>query len=149
MIRSTISLILLSACASPPSADPIPTNQFDWLTGCWQSDDGNTREVWSRSEGGQYFGYSVVFQETEAVFFEQMRIDPGETPTFNAYPRGAGPSSFPATETKEQAVIFANAEHDYPQRIHYWREGDELRATISKIDGSNPGDFTFVPCGGE
>ena len=149
MIRSTISLILLSACVSAPSAEPNPTNHFDWLTGCWESEDGSMREVWSRSEGGLYFGYSVILQETEAVFFEQMRSDPGEAPTFNAYPRGIGPSPFPATETTNQAVIFANEEHDYPQRIHYWRDGDQLRAKISKIDGSYAGVFSFVPCGDE
>ena len=146
MIRSTISLILLSACVSAPSAEPNPANHFDWLTGCWHSDDGSTREVWSKSEGGHYFGYSVIFQETEAVFFEQMRIDPGVTATFNAYPRGSGPSPFPATQTTDQAVIFANADHDYPQRIHYWRDGNQLRAKISKIDGSDAGEFAFRPC---
>lgn len=146
MIRSTISLILLSACASTPSAAPNPSDQFDWLTGCWQSEDGSTRETWSSSEGGFYFGYSVVYQDGQAVFFEQMRIDPGETPTFNAYPRGDGPSPFPAMELAEETVTFANAEHDYPQKIRYWRTGDRLRATISKFDGSQANAFAFIAC---
>lgn len=149
MIRSTISLVLLAACTSAPSAAPNQTNHFDWLTGCWQSEEGGTREVWSRSEGGYYFGYSVVFHEAEAVFFEQMRIDPGETPTFNAYPRGSGPSPFPAIENQPRAVTFANDAHDYPQRIQYWRDGDQLRAHISKIDGSDANDFAFAACGGK
>lgn len=146
MIRSTISLILLSACVSAPSADQLAPTQFDWLTGCWQSEDGSTRETWSRSEGGYYFGYSVVYQDAQAVFFEQMRIDPGEAPTFNAYPRGAGPSPFPAADLGPGAVTFANGDHDYPQKIRYWREGDMLRATISLLDGSQAGAFTFLPC---
>lgn len=146
MIRSTISLILLSACISAPKAVPENANHLDWLTGCWQSEEGDTREIWSTSEGGYLFGYSVVFHEGQAVFFEQMRIDPGETPTFNAYPRGTGPSAFPAVEIEDQSVTFANAAHDYPQKILYYRDGDDLRARISKIDDSEPGDFSFQPC---
>lgn len=146
MIRSTISLIFLSACASAQSAAPDISDQFDWLTGCWQSEDGSSRETWSTSEDGYYFGYSVVYQDGQAVFFEQMRIDPGETPTFNAYPRGAGPSSFPASELTGSDVTFANAEHDYPQKIRYWRDGDRLRATISMFDGSQANDFVFATC---
>ncbi len=146
MIRSTISLILLSACASAPSATPNPFSQSDWLTGCWQSEDGGTRETWSVLEGGFYFGHSVVYQGDQAVFFEQMRIDPGETPIFNAYPRGVGPSPFPAIELAENSVTFANAEHDYPQKISYWRDRDQLRATISLFDGSQENAFTFVSC---
>ena len=146
MIRSAISLVLLVACAAAPNAAPNPSNQFDWLTGCWQSEDGSTREIWSVSEGGLYFGYSVVYQDGQAVFFEQMRIDPGEPATFNAYPRGAGPSPFPAAEHTEDSVTFANAEHDYPQKIHYWRDGENLRATISKLDGSQANEFAFVTC---
>ena len=149
MIRSTISLILLSACISAPKATPENANHLDWLTGCWQSEDGDTREIWSTSEGGYLFGYSVVYHDGQAVFFEQMRIDPGETPTFNAYPRGTGPSAFPAIEIEDQSVTFANAAHDYPQKIHYNRDGDLLRARISKIDDTQPGDFAFQPCSGE
>ena len=149
MIRSTISLIFLTACASAPSAAPNPSTQFDWLTGCWQSEDGSTRETWSTSEGGYYFGSSMVYQDGQAVFFEQMRIDPGETPTFNAYPRGTGPSPFPAAELTATSVTFANAEHDYPQKIRYWRDGEKLRATISMFDDSQANAFAFDACSPE
>ncbi len=33
-------------------------------------------------------------------------------------------------------ALFANAAHDYPQRIRYWREGETLNAEISLLDGS-------------
>jgi hypothetical protein len=35
-------------------------------------------------------------------------------------------------------VTFVNAVHDYPQRIRYWREGEEMFAEISLADGSKP-----------
>ena len=33
-------------------------------------------------------------------------------------------------------IVFANPQHDYPQRIRYWRDGMDLNAEISTMDGS-------------
>ena len=146
MIRLTISLIAFTACSALTYAEEADPNRLDWLTGCWQGDDGMTREIWSASEDGYYFGYSVVLKDGHAVFFEQMRIDPAPFPIFNAYPRGEGPFPFPATSLSDTRITFANPEHDFPQKIEYWREGDTLRALISRMDGSSPGAFRYSPC---
>lgn len=146
MIRLTLYLLAFSACSIASHAEEADPNRLDWLTGCWQGDDGMTREIWSVSEDGYYFGYSVVLKDGHAVFFEQMRIDPAPLPVFNAYPRGDGPSAFPATALSDTRITFANPEHDFPQKIEYWREGDTLRALISKMDGSSPGAFRYTPC---
>lgn len=146
MIRFVWSLALLAGCTSVSAADEPDHQALHWLTGCWQSESGGTREVWSLSEGGYYFGYSVVMQNGQVVFFEQMRIDPARPPVFNAYPAGSGPSAFPAIEMGDQTITFANANHDYPQKIRYWRDGEALRAKISLIDDGQPGTFDFVAC---
>ncbi len=145
MIRSLSCLLLLSACATT-SADVPDNDPLSWLTGCWQSEDGSAREIWSVSEGGYLFGYAVSFRGTAVSFFEQMRIDPGDPPVFSAYPRGEGPSAFPAIELGDKTITFANAGHDYPQKIRYWREGGELKATISLIDDTQVGQFEYQPC---
>ncbi len=146
MIRFLLSAVLLSGCATLSAAEDAERNQLDWLTGCWQSASGETREIWSKSEGGYYFGYSVVLQAETVVFFEQMRIEPGQLPVFNAYPAGAGPSAFPAVNQGDETITFANPDHDFPQKIRYWRDGNALRATISLIDDSRQGAFNYVPC---
>lgn len=140
------SATLLAGCTLSSQADEPAKPTLDWLTGCWQSEDGSSREVWSQSEDGYFFGYAVVLNEESVVFFEQMRIDPGAPPTFQAYPRGAGPSGFPAVSIAETSVTFANAEHDYPQKIKYMRDGDALNAVISLIDDTQQGIFNFKPC---
>lgn len=139
----TVAISATFSCAYADEADP---NRLDWMTGCWQSADGDTREVWSASEDGYYFGYSVVLKDGHAVFFEQMRIDPAPLPIFNAYPDGQGPFPFPASEISERRVEFANPEHDFPQKITYWRNGESLNATISRMDDSGRGVFTYLPC---
>lgn len=149
MLRHTLTLGILSLFQLTAFAQSEDAVALDWLSGCWQSAEGNTREVWSESEDGLLFGYSVVFNEGQVVFFEQMRIDPGAVPVFNAYPRGQGPSAFPAIDTSEHTVTFANPEHDFPQKIRYERAGESLRAVISKIDDSSQGHFDFVSCAEE
>jgi hypothetical protein len=146
MIRTSLCLIALSACTLTTASEEADPNRLDWLTGCWQGDDGMTREVWSGSEDGYYFGYSVVLKDGHAVFFEQMRVDPAPLPVFNAYPAGKGPSAFPATEISDTSVTFANAAHDFPQKIKYWRDGARLRATISRIDDGGAAEFSFTRC---
>lgn len=146
MIRSLLCLFAISACAQTTTAEEADPNRLDWLTGCWQGDDGVTREVWSASQDGYYFGYSVVTKNDHVVFFEQMRIDPAPQPVFNAYPKGDGPFPFAAVELSETGITFANPDHDFPQKIEYWREGAALRARISRLDGSRAGTFSFTPC---
>lgn len=142
-------LMAASLCAFSAHAEEADPNRLDWLTGCWLSQDGMTREVWSVSEDGYYFGYSVVLKDRHLIFFEQMRIDPAPLPVFNAYPGGEGPSAFPATELTETGIVFANPAHDFPQKIQYRRDDDTLRAVISAIDDSSPAHFHFEPCPGD
>lgn len=146
MIRLMLCLFAMSACSTTANAEEADPNRLDWLTGCWQSEDGMTREIWSASEDGYYFGYSVVLKNGHAVFFEQLRIDPAPLPILNAYPRGNGPSVFPAISLSDTRITFANPEHDFPQKIEYWREGENLSALISRMDDSSPGAFRYTPC---
>ena len=146
-MRFLLATILVTACQLTPVANaPQKVSQFSWLAGCWQSSDGNLREVWSTSEGGYHFGYAVTYKSGEPIFYEMMRILPTDPPVMSAYPRGVGPSDFPMLEQADQSVTFANAEHDYPQRIYCSRAGDTLSATISRMDGSQQTDFTYLAC---
>ena len=143
MKRTGIGLFLLSLAASSSAA---PGPDLHWLTGCWQTEAQTLREQWSAKEGGYLFGYAVTYQAGEAVFFEQMRIETAPQPVFYAYPNGSGPFAFPAVEQASQTLIFANPEHDYPQRIDYQRLQDKLVAKISLNDGTQARTFTYHPC---
>lgn len=146
MIRALFCFALLSLIALPSQAEEANPNRLDWLTGCWQGDDQVTREVWSRSEDGYYFGYSVVTKNGHVIFYEQMRIDPAPMPVFNAYPAGKGLFPFAATDLSETSITFANPDHDFPQKIKYWRDGEALKAVISTINDESPAQFSFTPC---
>ncbi|NQY12799.1 MAG: hypothetical protein HRT81_02935 [Henriciella sp.] len=146
-----LSLTLLCGIAPSASATPPLNPYLTWMSGCWTSESSDYREVWSTDEGSYLFGYALSYDANGAVvFFEQMRIDlfPNDTliQTFNAYPKGIGPSSFVRTEWDQALITFENAEHDYPQRIKYFATGNGLGAEISLIDGSQARRFEFVRC---
>lgn len=124
-----------------------PSTGLDWLAGCWVSADGSTTEHWTLATWDHAFGSSVTVSDDAVAFFEFMQIEPTDDGyVFSAYPRGSGPNPFPLESAGPQSVTFANAEHDYPQRIAYERQSDELHARISKMDGSDENRWAYRAC---
>jgi hypothetical protein len=69
--------------------------------------------------------------------FEFLRI--AETPegiSYFASPGGRPPVEFRLKLSGERRVVFENATHDFPQRILYWREGEQL---VARIEGTIKG----------
>ena len=56
--------------------------------------------------------------------------------TFYGAPKGEGRTPFQLVSDGLPGLTFMNAEHDCPQRIRYWREGEELVAEVALKDGS-------------
>lgn len=150
MKHALIALALCAGCASAqPEADSPsqhPDHPLKWLTGCWISDDGSAKEVWSEAEAGYLFGYALTLNEGGVSFFEQMRVQPGPLYVLNVYPRGVGPSKFVESLQGDDSVTFLNGAHDYPQLIHYERVGEELHAYIALEDGSKRRNFSYSAC---
>ncbi|MCP4204645.1 MAG: PQQ-like beta-propeller repeat protein [bacterium] len=107
-------------------------SRLDWLSGCWQGDAGE--ECWLAPRGGTMVAASRgPEREGKQPSFEFLRIverDGGLA--FLASPGGRyPPTPFEAVELGDSRVVFANPDHDFPQRITYWLDGDEtLRARV-------------------
>ena len=141
-------LICLAAAAPPP---PAP----DWMAGAWQGQPAETGkddwsdEFWTPMRGGVMLGSARIGQGGTLTLWEQTRIERAAdgSLTFLASPRGAPASAFPMVARSELMIEFANAAHDYPQRIRYWREGKRLMARISMLDGSKAVEWSYLPMG--
>lgn len=140
----TIAAALIMAAAAPV---PEKADDLAWMAGSWVSegDSSWTEERWSRPRGGVMLGTALTGKGAGAQHYEFMRIarDEAGRLTFWASPLGRAPSPFPAVGGGEAEVAFLNPAHDYPQRIHYRREGAELVATISLADGSKPQTWRY------
>ena len=141
--------IPLAMAASLLSAGPglaqdattIPIEELGWLAGSWSSeaDDGWAEEHWTAPKGNIMLGVGRSGAGDTARSFEFLRIEvqADGTPVYIAAPGGGKATAFRLTGSDGKSAVFENAEHDFPQRIRYWREGDTLYAEISAIDGSN------------
>jgi hypothetical protein len=120
---------------SPVAAVPAPADvaQLAWLSGAWEGEqDGMCMEErWTPPRGGTLLGVHRDVKGGRTVSFEFLRIEASAHGlVYHASPQGRPPTPFRAVETGARRVVFENREHDFPQRILYWRTGDTLHARI-------------------
>ena len=137
-----MGLILILAGAAGAAME-LPA----FLTGCWEQVDGDrwTQECWMEPRGGIMLGASREGRGDTLGSFEWARIVRGTDGKLQFHPAPGGKPAAPFITESASAteVRFVNPAHDYPQRVRYWREGDLLKAEISKTDGSQKIAWTY------
>lgn len=143
----TLWLLALAEGTPPPPADTLP----DWLAGCWQAPMGAgvLTETWLGPVDGVMVGAALGPGKPGAPTWEHLRIAriDGHL-TLVASPGGQATTAFRATATIDRTAVFENPGHDFPQRIHYSRDGDRLTAKVEARDGDAWKGFTlqFTRC---
>jgi len=150
MVRVLLAVLLLSAgslaaqnttpAKGKKDAKPAPMPQLAklaWLAGSWRTEKAGrvTEEQWMEPAGGTMLGMSrtVVKGRVTEYEFMQIREGPGGTLFFVAHPSGQKEAAFQLLELGDQAVIFENQAHDFPQRILYTRQSDG--SVLAAIEG--------------
>ena len=151
MTRIMVAALAL-ALAAPVAAEEA-AELPNWLHGAWtEARDGGkwADEFWTPPRGGIMIGAARIGDGEQLIIFEHTRIvrDAAGGLVFIAQPRGVPPAEFPLVASGAQMLEFANSAHDYPQRIRYWREGKELRARVSLMDGTKAMEWRYRPMGG-
>ncbi len=128
--------LLLAGCAREPAPEAA---SLAWLTGCWEGkvEGALVDERWSAPAGGTLLGTSRTVKDDKTVFHEFMLVretDGGLLLTIHA--EGQQPVSFRLQQLGKSDAIFANAAHDFPQRIVYHRKGNTL---IARAEGEEHG----------
>jgi len=119
---------------SPTAAQPDSTSDLSWLAGCWSGHGGV--ECWLAPLDGVMLGVNRgPARADKPPTFEFLRIvSDNDGIVFHASPGGRyPPTPFRAVEIGESRIVFANPDHDFPQRITYWLDaGDDktLRARV-------------------
>ena len=118
-----------------------------WMTGAWAHAEGAkwADEFWTPPRAGIMIGASRAGEGEKLKFWEHMRIvrEADGKLAFWAIAGMQQPVRFAEARKTASEIVFENPAHDYPQRIRYWREGKELKAQTSMLDGSKPNDFSF------
>ena len=145
---AALALAVPAAVAAQAEQPAFPA----WLAGAWSlSGEGDawTEEFWTHPRAGMMNGASregrgVTLRTWEAIRI--LRTADGSL-AYVPMPNGGAPVEFALVRHDGQSIEFANAAHDYPQRIRYWREGDRLHAEIALLDGSRAVAWSYAPMG--
>lgn len=118
-----------SAAGSAPGAGRAAGGiaALAWLSGCWSGPDGE--ECWLEPRAGAMLGVNrAAAGGGEGASFEFLRVvEEDGALVYLASPGGrCPPTPFRAVEVGEHRVVFANPEHDFPQRITYRLDGDGM-----------------------
>jgi hypothetical protein len=147
------ALLLASSLAAGvvPGRETPSIDRLAWLTGCWSRAHANgiAEEHWMAPRGGTMLGMSRIVRDGRTVEYEylQIRAEAGSL-VYEARPSGQPPATFALGKMADDAVVFENPSHDFPQRILYRRTADGIAA---RIEGTMNGaareiDFPFSPC---
>lgn len=121
------------------SSDASALEDLAWMAGHWSSEERGTvtEEVWMAPDGGMMLGMNRGVSDSGQASFEALRIveQRGEI-IYYASPGGSQPTPFVLKEYGGNRVVFENARNDFPQRIVYQRENDQMTARIEgKVGG--------------
>jgi hypothetical protein len=106
------------------------------MTGTWTQARGDevVTESWLGPGNGLMVAVNLTTKGPTRKSFEFLRIgDTAEGFSYYASPGGKPPTEFKMKEQGDKRVVFENAEHDFPKRILYWRDGENL---VARIEGT-------------
>ncbi len=120
-------------------------SDFIWLQGKWTGVENEMQfyEVWNAADGNRMSGKGIGVANNDTVFSEEINLEQRGNDLFytaNVSESGS-PVDFKFSGYKNDSAVFENPEHDFPQRIVYFHNGDLLYACI---DGKQDGEYNKV-----
>lgn len=131
-----LALVGVAAPVERPRVEAL-----SWLAGCWAAEGGEagSGESWTAPAGGTMLGVGRTVRggRTRAHEFVLIRETDAGGLDYVAHPSDQPPASFALVRLGEREAVFENPAHDFPQRIVYRLEGEDvLRARIEgTVDG--------------
>lgn len=122
------ALCLSVFLAAPATAAELA--DLGWLAGCWSSEapgGRRTEECWLAPAGGLMLGVHRDLRPGRRTSFEALRIVAADGGiAYLASPGGRPSTAFPLVESTDRSAVFANPEHDWPTRISYRLDEDDV-----------------------
>lgn len=112
--------------------------ELAWMSGNWRGVAENTQmeEYWTAPKQGTMIGLHRDVTDS-TVQFEFLRIvKENDEIIYYASPAGRHPATpFRLIEIRPGRAVFANPDHDFPQRIIYWKKRSRLCARVENNQG--------------
>lgn len=123
-------------------------NDFTWLQGKWEgaSQDLNFFEEWKPSQENVLDGFGGGISGKDTVFSEKIKIEERADGIFYVptVKENGGAVDFKFTGYKNDSIVFENPQHDFPQRIIYFRlPNNKLYACIDGLENGKYNRIAF------
>lgn len=122
-------------------------DNLKWLSGSWRMERSGTviEEQWNAPAGGVMLAMGRTVKTGKLVEFEFLRIEQrGDSLVYLAQPGGQPPTEFALERMTPSEVVFANLQHDFPQRIRYKKNADgSVTARVEDETGKKGQDFPY------
>lgn len=147
-INSVIVLMFFSAATYAQTSTVENFQKLDWLRGDWvrtnQKPGRSGFETWKSAGPTTMIGRGVTLKGSDTTFIEKIRIESRDGKIFYVadVPENRSEVWFEFTELTETGFVCENPKHDFPKKISYSVNGDNLKATISG-DGKSI-DYLFT-----
>ena len=152
-MRSVVVIAILLVVSSVAASQTAPkVSELSWMAGCWERSDDKSgmliSEMWMKPSGGAMMGVGRTIKSGKLVDFEFLRIveDAGGLSYISRPSTNKEDTRFKMIRSSANEIVFENAAHDFPQRIMYKRNGENMTA---RIEGTTNGklkgiDFPYV-----
>lgn len=133
LLIAVISMMISCRDEKPSISD------FAWLQGKWvgTTDGTDFFEVWQPASGKLMTGKGIGVSDADTLFSEKIQIEQRADELFYtaSVSENAGPVDFKFTGYMDDSIIFENPQHDFPQRVIYYRlPNDKLYVCIDGKD---------------
>lgn len=142
------SLLLLVHTSNAQESNKQKFKKLEWLTGKWirtNSEAGQSGyETWAKVSDSKLSGKGVTIKGKEVIFVENLEfIVKGTDIFYKVVVTGEKkPVYFKLTALSNDGFTCENPEHDFPKKITYRRNGNNVKAVISGNGQSV--DYIFV-----
>lgn len=157
ILFAAVPILAAEPQAPPPAGAPKATvADFAWLAGEWQGEIGGglIDEQWGPPAGGAMLGmFRWIKKDGKVMVYELLAIEPaGESvilllrhfkPGLIAWEDKEGAIPFHLVSFRPGEVVFDNRKPDEPIRIGYRKQGEELVATLERVENGKPSTLEF------
>lgn len=122
----------------------------EWILGTWMRTDAGpgekAYEKWEKKSTFEYNGIGVTLKAKDTLFKENLKLLVKDNDIFYVaeVAHNEAPVYFRITEYNESGFVSSNPDHDFPKKISYRLEGDNLKAEISGNGKSIGFDFVKI-----
>lgn len=156
LIACCVSLLAPFVIRADETATSPALESLAWMAGHWSVESpggGVTEEIWLAPRAGLMVGVNRSVSSEGRAGFEFLRIEKrGDAIAYVASPSGGPTTDFMLSGSTTTSATFENAAHDFPKRITYRLDGDQL---VARVDGGSAAPekamewrWTRVPAGG-